>query len=339
MSYMDILKQIKKKQLAPVYFLYGSEAYFIQNLKHQLIEKVTGNDEDSLSVYDLEEVPIETVISDAETYPFFSERKLIIAENPVFLKPKPDKLSFEHDVSFLERYIMSPADYTVLVIIAPYEKIDERKKISKLLKKQTAVAACQSIKDNDLREWMASIAKQLDISISEEAYEIMEAELSTNLHQLENELHKLSLYVGPGGEITKETAEELVSHTTTSSSLRLVDAVIEKDLQKAIRIFKDLVKMKEEPIALIGLIAFQFRSILRVKLLKGQGYSQFQMQKQLGVHPYVVKIALNRERQFSVDKLERTIIQLAETDAAIKQGKMEKELAFELLLYELIEAS
>lgn len=339
MSYTDVIKQLKKNKISSVYFLYGSEAYFIQHIKQQLIEKVTGNNEDSLIVYDLEEVPIDTVVADAETYPFFSERKLVIAENPVFLKAKPDKLSFDHDLTALERYLNSPVDYTVLVVLAPYEKIDERKKISKLLKKHATVAKCEPLKENDLHQWLDATADRLQISLSEDAYEILEAELSNDLHQLENELQKLSLYVGPDGVITKEIAADLVSHTTTSSSLRLVDAVIEKNLQKAIRIFKDLLKMKEEPIALIGLIAFQFRSILRVKLLKQQGFSQFQMQKQLGVHPYVVKIALNRERQFTVDKLERIIIQLAETDAAIKQGKMEKDLAFELMLYELIEAA
>lgn len=339
MSYMEVLKKIKKDNIAPVYFLYGSEAYFIENLKNKLIEKVTENSDDSLSIYDLEEVPIEEVIGDVETYPFFSDRKLVIAMNPVFLKPKPDKLPFEHNISELERYIASPVEYSTLVIIAPYEKIDERKKVSKLLKKQTTVAECNAIKDNDLKQWVESLARKLDITITKEAYEIFEAELSTNLHQLENELRKLALYTGPQGEITKEIAEELISHTTNSSSLRLVDAVIERNLHKAIMIFKDLLKMKEEPIALISLIAFQFRSILRVKLLKQQGYSQFQMQKQLGVHPYVVKIALNRERQFTVERLERIMIQLTNTDAAIKQGKMEKDLAFELLLYELIEAA
>lgn len=339
MSYTEVLKQIKKEKLAPVYFLYGGEDYFIQDLKQELIEKVTNNDEDSLSIYDLEEMPIGEAISDAETYPFFSERKLVIAENPVFLKTKPDKLSFEHNLASLENYLTSPVEYSILVIIAPYEKVDERKKITKLLKKHATVANCEPLKGNNMRSWLDNMANQFQVTISNEAYEIMESELSTNLHQLRSELEKLAMYVGPNGEVTKEIAEDLVSHTTTSSSLRLVDAIIEKNLQKAIRIFKDLVKMREEPIALLGLIAFQFRSILRVKLLKKQGYSQFEMQKQLGVHPYVVKIAMKRERQFSVDKLERIMIQLARTDAAMKQGKMEKELAFEMLLYELIEAA
>lgn len=338
MGYVEVLNKIEKKNIAPVYFLYGKETYFSENIKRQLVETVTGNDEDGLSVYDLEEVPIDEVIADAETYPFFSERKLVIAENPLFLQTKPDKLPFEHRLEALERYLETPVDYTVLVIIAPYEKIDERKKISKLLKKHATVVSCQPLKERELRMWLEGMAKELEITIDEEAYDIIEAELSTNLHQLENELYKLSLYVGPNGTVTKDIAEDLISHTTTSSSLRLVDAVIERDLHKAIRIFKDLLKMKEEPIAMIGLLAFQFRSILQVKLLKQLGYNQYQMQKQLGLHPYVVKIAMNRERQFTIDKLERIIIQLAETDAAIKQGRMEKDLAFELLLYELIEA-
>jgi DNA polymerase-3 subunit delta len=339
MSYIDVVRKIRKNKIAPVYFLYGSEAYFIQHIKQELIQKIAGNDEDSLAVYDLEEVPIDAVISDAETYPFFSEKKLVIAENPVFLKTKPDKLPIEHHVESLKTYLKSPADYSVLVIIAPYEKIDERKKISKLLKKHAEVALCEPLKDHNIRQWVQDTSKQMRFEITDEAFEIMEAELIPNLHQLENELNKLSLFVGEGGTVTKEIAEDLISQTTNSSSLRLVDAIIANDLQKAIRIFKDLLKMKEEPIALIGLIAYQFRSILRVKLLKQEGYSQFQMQKQLGIHPYVVKIALNREGQFSVDKLERIMIRLAETDAAIKQGKMEKELAFELMLYELIEAA
>lgn len=143
------------------------------------------------------------------------------------------------------------------------------------------------------------------------------------------------MYVGKNGVVTKEIAESLVSHTETNSSLRLVDAVIDHDLHKAISIYKDLEKMKEEPIGLIALLAFQFRTILRVKLLNQKGYSQSRMQKQIGAHPYVIKMASQRERQFPTGRLETIIDKLTRTDTAIKQGKMEKELAFELLLHEL----
>lgn len=340
MTYLGVLQQVKKEQISPVFLLYGSESYFIQNLRKHIVKAVVADSEDeNLSTYDLEEVPIQEVIADAETYPFFGERKLIIATNPVFLKAKPDKLAFEHDLEAFYRYLNEPVDYSVLVLIAPYEKIDERKKISKSLKKSAVVAACNPIKDHELNKWIKDLAGNLKITIAQDAYEIFEAELASNLYLLQNELTKLAMYVGEGGTVTKEIAEDLIAPTANSSSLRLVDAVIERNLQKAITIYKDLEKMKEEPIALIGLLAFQFRMIFRVKLLRQKGYSQFQMQKQIGAHPYVIKIALSREKQFSTQKLEYIMNQLTNADAVMKQGKMEKGLAFELLLYDLIQSA
>ncbi|PAE31081.1 DNA polymerase III subunit delta [Oceanobacillus profundus] len=339
MSYIEVVKQLKKNQISSVYLAYGVESFFLQNLKQELIKRVLNGEEENLSLYDLEETPIQEVVADAETYPFFGEKKLVIATNPEFLKAKPGKLPFEHKLEPLERYLSEPASYSVLVLMAPYEKIDERKKISKQLKKHATIAVCNEVKEQELSQWINTLANQLQITIDRDAYEIFETELSTNLHLLENELSKLALYVGEGGVITKEVAENLVSHTSSSSSLRLVDAVMERNLHKAIAIFKDLEKMKEEPIALIGLLAFQFRTILRVKLLKQKGYGQSQIQKSIGAHPYVVKIALSRERQFSTQKLQDVIRKLADTDALMKQGKMEKDLAFELLLYDLIQTA
>ncbi|GGA68816.1 DNA polymerase III subunit delta [Ornithinibacillus halotolerans] len=335
MTYKEVVKQIKKQNIPEVILLYGTENYFIQKITDLLVKQVL-SDEDNLSTYDLTEISIQEVIADVETYPFFGDKKLIIATNPTFLKAKPDKLSFEHQLEVLEQYLEMPVDYSVLVLVAPYEKIDERKKISKLLKKKGLVGECNPVKEYELRDWIKNLSSQLNITIAEEAFDVFENELSTDLNIIEKELEKISLYIGEGGVVTKEIAEELLSHTITSSGLRLVDSVMDGDLAKAIRVYKDLEKMKEEPIALIGLLAFQFRTILRVKLLKQKGYSSGQMQKQIGVHPYVIKIAMNREAKFSVERLEYIMDQLAETDAIMKQGRMEKDLAFELLLYNLI---
>ncbi|TMN21014.1 DNA polymerase III subunit delta [Lentibacillus cibarius] len=340
MTYMDVLQQVKKKQIAPVYLLYGTEAYFIQKIITHIKKAVLPDEADPsehLAVYDLEETPVQEVVTDAETYPLFGGNKLIIANNPSFLKPKPDKLPFDHDLDMLNRYLGQPVDYSTIIFTAPYEKIDERKKVTKLLKQNGVAAECNPIKEYELRSWITNIAGSLGITIADDAYELLESELTADLHQMRNELSKLQFYVGSKGTVTREIAEKLVSHSGNSSSLRLVDAVIDRNLHKAISIYKDLEKMKEEPIGLVALLAFQFRTILRVKLLNRKGYSQSHMQKQLGVHPYVIKIALQRERKFSVDRLRGIIDQLADTDHAIKQGRMEKGLAFELLLHELVQ--
>lgn len=338
MNYIQLTQKLKRKQIPAVSLVYGTEPYFIQNIKDLFTKKVL-KEEENLATYDLRETSIQEVIADVETYPFFGESKLIFASNPVFLQTKPEKLlveGLEHDLSILERYLSNPVDYSVLVFIAPYKGIDQRKKLSKLFKENTVVAECNPIKSYEQNKWIKELATGLNIRIEDSAYELFEG-FSTDLHQLESELTKMSLFVGEDGTITRDIAEQLISQTSNSSSLKLADAVTNRDLSKAMSIYKDLEKVNEEPIALIGLLAFQFRNILRVKLLRQKGYNQAQIQKQIGGHPYVIKVALDREKIFSEKKLKEIIAKLAIADSTIKQGKMEKGLTFELLLYDLIQ--
>src|SRR5699024_7819056 len=99
MPYQNVLNQVKKKQMAPVYLLYHTETYFIQDLKEKITQTVVPeHDSENIIHYDLEETPIQEVVADAETYPPFSEQKLLIAGNPVFLQANPHKILFEHQL-------------------------------------------------------------------------------------------------------------------------------------------------------------------------------------------------------------------------------------------------
>lgn len=337
MSFLEIKQKVKKGQFSPIYLLYGTESFFIQDIKKLITEAILpGADIDNLSTYDLDEIPIQEVIADAETYPLFGEKKLIIAHNPSFLKAKPSKVPFEHDLERMQLYLENPVDYSTIVFVAEYEKIDERKKVTKAIKKNAAVALCSPIKEQELSKWIKTIAADHQITIDPDAFDVIEGELEANLYLLQNEMKKFALYVGEGGRVSKDDAEMLISHTLNNSSLRLVDAVIARDIRKAFAIYRDLLKMREEPIAMVALLAYQFRTLLRVKFLKQKGYSQAQMQKQLGIHPFVVKLAMSRESKFTIEQLSLFIDKLTNTDAAMKQGKMEKELAFDLLLYDLM---
>src|SRR5690625_5035308 len=102
MPHKKLIQQIKKNNIPPVMMLYGTESFFIQDVRQALMDEISKTDEDFVSIYDLEETPIEVVLEDAETYPFLSERKLIIAENPFFLTNKRVQVDFEHDLTHLE---------------------------------------------------------------------------------------------------------------------------------------------------------------------------------------------------------------------------------------------
>lgn len=338
MNYLDAIKDLKNKKLPPVILIFGEEQFLIESVVNQVSKRVDQDHQtdDALVQYDLEEVSIDDVVMEAETYPFFADHKLVVANQAYFLTAKQSKAQVEHDLNRLLDYIADPVDFSTLIIIAPYEKLDERKKATKQLKKQAMLINCQKVKMWEIDKWVAHLAKQYQIYLDKPAEQLLINETGAHLGLLEKEIEKLALYVGENGKVTAEVAQDLVSRQGQATGLNLVDMVISKNLTGAIKIYRDLMKLNEEPIALIGLLASQLRTIYQVKVLARKGYAQQQMARELRVHPYVVKMSIEREKRFSLEMLYRYLEACNEADKAIKQGKMEKELAFEFLLYELI---
>lgn len=338
MNYLDAIKDLKNKKLPPVILIFGEEQFLVESVVNQVSKRIDQDHQtdDALVQYDLEEVSIDDVVMEAETYPFFADHKLVVANQAYFLTAKQSKAQVEHDLNHLLSYIAEPVDFSTLIIIAPYEKLDERKKVTKQLKKQAMLINCEKVKMWEVDKWVAHLTKQYQIYLDKAAEQLLINETGTNLGLLEKEIEKLALYVGENGKVTGEIAQDLVARQGHATGLTLVDMVISKNLTGAIKIYRDLMKLNEEPIALIGLLASQLRTIYQVKVLMRKGYAQQQMARELRVHPYVVKMSIEREKKFSLDMLYRYLEACNEADQAIKLGKMEKELAFEFLLYELI---
>ncbi|KAB7709210.1 DNA polymerase III subunit delta [Bacillus aerolatus] len=334
---MPIWKDIEKKQFSPIYLLYGTEAFLINETKQKLIQSVLTEEEMdfNFSVYDLEEMPVETAIEEAETFPFMGEKKLVILHNPVFLTAERSKDKVDHNVKKLEEYLANPAPYTILVVAAPYEKLDERKKITKLLKKSAAVMEANKLNDKDLKIWLRGRAAANQVQIDEEALDHFLVIAGTDLMMLASELDKLSLYAQDEQRITVEVVDKLTARSLEQDIFALVDRVVTGKVEEAFRIYYDLLKLNEEPIKILAVIANQFRLIYQTKELARKGYGQQQMASFLKVHPFRVKLAAGQSRNFSDEQLAAIIMLLADSDLQMKTSGMAKPLIVEMFLFKL----
>jgi len=335
----NVWKEIKQKKLQSIYLLLGREAFLMQETV-QLIINAALNDEEkdfNLSIYDMEETSIDTAIEDAETLPFMGEKRVVILKNPFFLTSEKKKEKVEHKLDKLEQYLNSPAPYTILLFVAPYEKLDERKKITKLLKKQSIVLEMNSLSEKDTIEWITELAEQEVVYFSKEAIDELMVLTAGDLMILNQELKKISTYVGEGGQVSPDIIRLLVPRTLEQNIFELIDNVIHRRSSEALRIFYDLLKNNEEPIKILSLLVNQFRLILQVKELSGTGYGQQQIANTVKVHPFRVKLALQQAKLFSSDELANILLELAEADYQMKTGKKDKQLVLELFLLKLFE--
>ncbi|MFC4738179.1 DNA polymerase III subunit delta [Bacillus daqingensis] len=333
MSYIETWKQIKKGEIHSLYLCYGSETYLIEDIVQAIISRVLDPDERDMKLmrFDMRETPVETAIEEAYTFPFMGGTKVVIIQHPYFLTGQKPKEKIEHDLQQLADYAERKPEETIFIVQAPYEKLDERKKAVKQLRKHAAVMEAAPLTDKELRSWLDTRAKTLGAVIDDTAKEKLLSLTGDNLLMLTSELNKLSVH-SDDGSITAAQVEALTARSLEHDIFALVDHVVQKRTAKAIRIYRDLIKQKEAPIKIASLMVRQFRILYQVKQLMQQGYGEKMIASRLKLHPFAVKLAGKQVRNFSSDVLLDQIDALAELDFRIKSGAVEDVLGVELYL-------
>ena len=72
------------------------------------------------------------------------------------------------------------------------------------------------------------------------------------------------------------------------------------------------------------MVANQFRLMLQVKILSNNGLSESDIDKSLKVHPYRVKLALQKSKDLSIEKLSNYLLELSDLDLNIKSGNIDR---------------
>ena len=90
---------------------------------------------------------------------------------------------------------------------------------------------------------------------------------------------------------------------------------------------------------MLGLLAYQFRLLLQVHYYLNRGYSDAQIAKTLGAHPYPVKRAyrlLQKKGDGFAEVLTDLLKQLARLDRAMKTGRTQEERVADLEVFLLM---
>lgn len=337
MLFDEALQKIKSGQIAPVHLLYGSQKFLMDQYIQELIKVVIDDTyaEFNLERFELADQPIEVAIQAAETLPFLGDKRLVFASDAYFLTGQKPPNKTEHDLLALERYIQDPVEHAVLVIIVYQDKLDERKKIVKELKKEAQLIACQTLKEHELVPWLMQRSRVHQVELTEEAAGLLVQFAGSHLQMLHKELEKLAHFVGRHGKITPDTVQSLVSRSVEQDVFGLIDHVVHSRLQAAFQTLQELLKRNEEPIKILFLLARQFRIMFRAKEMDYKGYTQAQIAKSIGLHPYVAKLAVQQSKRFSKDELIAILDRLAEADYEMKMGKKDKALILELFFIQL----
>lgn len=303
-----------------VYLLYGTKDFQIE----EEIKKLSkGLDEMNINKYDLNNDLLSLAIEDAKTMSLFGDKKLVIIDNANMFTGSTSK-----DSEIVEEYLNHINENTTLVLIVHNDKLDTRKKITKLINKVGKVIAFNDELD------MTNLVRRLlkDYNIDYKTINLFLNRVGSNPLIIQNEINKIKIYKENDKTITDEDILNLTTKLIEIDIFKLIDYIVRKDKEKALELYYEMLKMNEEPIKIIVILANQFRIMFQSKELLKKGYSEKDIANILKIHPYRVKLAIQNSRNYTSEVLLKNLNNLADIDIGIKTGILNKDLALELFI-------
>lgn len=343
MGYRTVFNDIDNDELKSVYLLFGPEMY----LKDRILEKVkkTYIDEgfETLNYVYMEgkSVTQDDIINACETLPFMSEKKIVVVEDSSVFKSNKEKSSSKEDV--LSDYTKNVNESTCLIFILKENKVDNRKKIIKNIKKSGRVVELEQLKNEELNKWVMKEFRDSKKSINRNiaSYFInstsyLDRNSEITLYDLENEINKVINYVGDKDEITNDDIEYTKPKNLENDIFKLVDYISQKNTSMAMEMFNEMILSGEAAQLIMHMIVRQMRLLLTSKLLKEKGYDTKSIGQKINVyHSFIIQKLINQGRSFKEEELITSLKKCRDTDRDIKTGKIDGKLGMEILIVEL----
>jgi DNA polymerase-3 subunit delta len=314
-----------------ILFLYGEDNYRLKQklkiIKNRYLDtSITDANFSALSAED--NYDFEKIKGDIEAMPFLTDKRLVILEN--FLKQKAKKLQED-----LKNYLDKIPEKSIVVFVEEGLP-DQRTSLFKgLIKKAEKTWEFKPLKPYELEKWIKQTVLQNKGKIDHSAVQFLASYVDSNLWQMNNEIEKLILYKNKD-IINVSDVELLVKAKMDTNIFNLIDALGDKNDQKAIQLLEGLLESGEPEVYILTMIIYQFRNILIIKDLLERGENKSEISKKVRMHPYVLAKTINQCKNFTLSRLKDIYQYLADTDLAIKTGKIESKIALNLLFVELL---
>ena len=309
------------------YLLFGLENYLIDEKIKEIKDKLKV-EEDNIINYDLNNDSIDSVLVEASTVSMFSDKKLIICDNSLFLTA--NKSLSEEELNDLTKYLENSFEDVFIIFIVRDEKVDSRKKITKLVNKVSKVYECNKIESYRLNNYLGDYIRDKGYSISSSSIELLISKVGYELSNIIKELDKMFIYKGEDKKITKEDIEDVITNNLEKNIFELTNAIVNKEKSRVIEIYNQLIKSGEDPIKLIVTLSNQFRLIMQVKLMRTGGYSEKEIVTTLKEHPYRISLAM--KSIYNIEDIKDILLKLSNLDYEIVTGKTDKFFGLEMFL-------
>ena len=112
----------------------------------------------------------------------------------------------------------------------------------------------------------------------------------------------------------------------------IADAAGEGNVEKALKLYHDLLLMKETPLAILSFLSKTLLRLLEVRELRDEGLDAAAIADRTGAKLFIVRKNISLGNRFSPEKIQELLRLCSDTDYGIKSGQIKDTLGVELVI-------
>jgi DNA polymerase-3 subunit delta len=320
------LKDPAGHKTGPVIVLSGKVRHLKQAALRALAETVLGPDDDGIGLarFAGENADLKSVCDELLTVSMWGDRRMVVVEDA------DDFVS--QNRAGLEKYLDRPAKKSVLVL--DVKSWPKNTRLAKMVAKIGLPLECAELKTGELVRWLADESRsKYGKQLSRDAARLMVELAGNELGLLDQELGKLSAYVGDRPRIDAEDVRSLVGGWKAETTWAMTGAIRDGNLGLAMTCLDKLLTAGEAPQRVLGGINFVFRKYAQATELARQGTPLPAALQQAGVFPRDVSASAAYLRRIGRPRAEQLYQRLLTADRNLKgSSRLPPRLQLEHLL-------
>ena len=318
----------------------GTDQGQFEVMKSQVLKQIGYDSADlNFAYFDMKEVVYKDVELELVSLPFFADEKIVILDHFVDITTAKKRFLTDDELKSFEEYFDNPSPTTKLIIFAE-GKLDSKRRLVKLLKRDAKVFDAVEAKEQELRQYFQKWSQKEGLQFANQSFENLLIKSGFQFSEIQKNLLFLQSYK-EDSVIEEEDIVNAIPKTLQDNIFDLTQFILTKKMDQARDLVRDLTLQGEDEIKLIAVMLGQFRTFTQVKILAESGQAESQIASSLGSflgrnpNPYQIKFALRDSRGLSLSFLKQAISYLIETDYQIKTGLYEKGFLFEKALLQI----
>jgi DNA polymerase-3 subunit delta len=220
-----------------------------------------------------QEAPLPEFLAESRVASLWGPGQLLVLRR---LELNPEALKAIND------YLDHPAPRAWVVLLAEGVKARDlaNNPVWSRLQREEAAVGFYRLKEAELFQWLTQEARSLGKTLTLAAAQRLVEIVGDNLAELSQELEKLALYAGEERSLTPSLVNQLTTHSRTYNIFALVEALGEPAAHKRLAALGQLLDLGEEPVRIVGMLAWQLRRLIRLKESpSAQNVPQWQLKK------------------------------------------------------------